>query len=168
MYKPLLFRHILQTKILINRHKTDIKLTYNRHKTVIFDGLMALYACYYCFTAPIKASPFEHSCSRCVILLLAFKFSRELNSNMPSCISREVIGCLNSLENWEVRRQLSIPELPSRSPSPYFAPLRCLLRIIASFTSPLTRYLCQFYVGSMSVLCRFYVSLTSFYVLLTC
>ena len=122
---------------------------------------MALYACYYCFTAPIKASPFEHSCSRCVILLLAFKFSRELNSNMPSCISREVIGCLNSLENWEVRRQLSIPELPSQSPSPYFAPLRCLLRIIASFTSPLTRYLCQFYVGSMSVLCQFDVFLCS-------
>ena len=122
---------------------------------------MVLYACYYCFTAPIKASPFEHSCSRCVILLLAFKFSRELNSNMPSCISKEVTGCLNSLENWEVRRQLSIPELPSRSPSPYFAPLRCLLRIIASFTSPLTRYLCQFYVSFMSVLCRFYVGFMS-------
>jgi hypothetical protein len=84
-----------------------------------------------------------------------------LNSNMPCCISREVIGRLNSLENLESRRQLSMPELPSRSPSPYFAPLLCLLRIIASFIMPLTRELCQFYVGSMSVLCQFYVSFVS-------
>ena len=48
-----------------------------------------------------------------------------------------------------------MPELPSRSPSPYFAPQRCLLRIIASFIMPLTRELCQFYVSFMSVLCQF-------------
>ena len=128
---------------------------------------MMFNVCYYCFTVPIKSSPFEHSCSRCVTLLLSSKFSRELNSNMPCCISGEVIGQLNSLENLETRRQLSMPELPSRLPSPYFAPLLCLLRIIASLSSSLTFKLCQFYVGSMSVLCRFYVSLTSFYVLLT-
>ena len=122
---------------------------------------MVLYACYYCFTAPIKASPFEHSCSRCVILLLAFKFSRELNSNMPCYISREVCGPLNSLENLETRRQFSMPELPPQSPSPYFAPLRCLLRIIASFIMPLTREICRFYVGFMSVLCQFDVFLCS-------
>ena len=122
---------------------------------------MMFNVCYYCFTVPIKASPFEHCRSRCVTLLLSSKFSRELNSNMPCCISREVCGPLNSLENLEARRQFSMPELPSRSPSPYFAPLRCLLRIIASFIMPLTRELCQFYVSFMSVLCRFYVSLVS-------
>jgi hypothetical protein len=74
---------------------------------------------------------------------------------MPCCISREVSGPLNSLENLEARRQLSMPELPPQSPSPYFAPLLCLLRIIASFIMPLTRELCQFYVSSMSVLCQF-------------
>ena len=116
---------------------------------------MVFDVCYYRFTAPIKSSPFEHSRSRCVTSLLIIQFSRELNSNMPCCISREVIVRLNSLENLESRRQLSMPELPSRSPSPYFAPLLCLLRIIASFIMPLTRELCQFYVGSMSVLCQF-------------
>ena len=118
---------------------------------------MVFDVCYYCFTAPIKASPFEHSRSRCVTSLLSSKFSRELNSNMPCCISREVSGPLNSLENLETRRQLSVPELPSQSPSPYFAPQRCLLRIIASFIMPLTRELCQFYVSFMSVLCQFIV-----------
>ena len=122
---------------------------------------MMFNVCYYCFTVPIKASSFEHSRSRCVTLLLSSKFSRELNSNMPCCISREVSGPLNSLENLEARRQFSMPELPPQSPSPYFAPLLCLLRIIASFIMPLTRELCQFYVGSMSVLCQFYVSLMS-------
>ena len=122
---------------------------------------MMFNVCYYCFTAPIKSTPFEHIRSRCVTLLLSSKFSRELNSNMPCCISREVIRSLNSLENLEARRQLSMPELPPQSPSPYFAPLLCLLRIIASFIMPLTRELCQFYVSSMSVLCRFYVSFMS-------
>ena len=122
---------------------------------------MMFNVCYYCFTVPIKSSPFEHCCSRCVTTLLIIQFSRELNSNMPCCISREVSGRLNSLENLEARRQFSMPELPPQSPSPYFAPLLCLLRIIASFIMPLTRELCQFYVSSMSVLCRFYVSLVS-------
>ena len=116
---------------------------------------MVFDVCYYCFTAPIKSTPFEYSRSRCVTLLLSSKFSRELNSNMPCCISREVSGPLNSLENLEPRRQLSMPELPPRAPSPYFAPLLCLLRIIASFIMPLTRELCQFYVSFMSVLCQF-------------
>ena len=118
---------------------------------------MVFDVCYYCFTVPIKASSFEHSRSRCVTLLLSSKFSRELNSNMPCCISREVIRSLNSLENLEARRQLSMPELPPQSPSPYFAPLLCLLRIIASFIMPLTREICQFYVSFMSVLCQFSV-----------
>ena len=160
-YNLLIYNNISLIAFSSYWHKTDIELTYNRHKSVIFGSLMMFNVCYYCFTVPIKATSFEHIRSRCVTSLLIIQFSRELNSNMPCCISREVIWRLNSLENSEARRQLSMPELPSRAPSPYFAPLLCLLRIIASFIMPLTRELCQFYVGSMSVLCRFYVCLAS-------
>ena len=91
---------------------------------------------------------------------------------MPCRLSKEVIGALNSLENWGTQRQLSMDELPPQTPSCYFSALLCLLCIIASSNShhrityfviniQIMSVLCRFYVGFMSVLCQFDVYLRS-------
>ena len=85
---------------------------------------------------------------------------------MPCRLSKEVIGALNSLENWGTQRQLSMDELPPQTPSCYFSALLCLLCIIASSNShhrityfviniQIMSVLCRFYVSFMSVLCQF-------------
>jgi hypothetical protein len=91
-----------------------------------------------------------------------------MNENMPCRTSREVSGLPNSLENLKTQRQLSMPEVPPRTCSAYFASPFCLLRIISSLivrhriihfaiNTPIMSVLCQFYVSFMSVLCQYNV-----------
>ena len=97
--------------------------------------------------------------------LCTFKFSREFGSPLTSRDVRQGMLSFNSLENLEARNKLVHREVPLSNGVALMGAVKCYYHTSDSISMTtnvvLTQDLCRFYVSSMSVLCRFHVSLAT-------